>query len=97
MINLDDTKALTRIAEAVERIAEAETRAAGLTEQVVQRTGAEPAGIPIMLIVEVLIALISILWRNLPLDAVGIEKLGALKRRLEPYQPVRPAGKEAER
>ncbi len=95
-INLDNTKALERIAEAVERIAEAETRAAGLTEQVVQRTGAEPAGIPILLIVEVLFALIGVLLRNVNCGPVASMKLSALRSKLEPYQPVRPAGKEAE-
>lgn len=94
-INLDNTKQLERIAEALERIAEAETRAAGLTEQVVQRTGAEPAGIPIMLIVEVLIALIRI--SRLHFCQPGeYEQLRTLERRLEHYLQVRPAGKEAE-
>ncbi len=95
MINLDDTKALTRIAEALERIAESEARGAELSEQVVQRTGAEPAGVPILLIVEVLIALIRI-FRRLNVDTIEDAKLRALSRKLEPYQPVRPAGKEAE-
>ena len=95
MINLDDTKAFDRIANALERIADAEARAAGLTEQVVQRTGAEPAGIPILLIVEVLIALIKI-FRRLNVDMIEDAKLHALSRKLEPYQPVRPAGKETE-
>lgn len=94
-VNLDNTKLLERIAEAVERIAEAETRGAELSEKVVQRTGAEPAGIPILLIVEVLIALIKIL-RRLNVDTIEDAKLRALSRKLEPYQPVRPAGKEVE-
>ena len=94
-VNLDNTKQLERIAEAVERIAEAETRAAGLTEQVVQRTGAEPAGVPILLIVEVLIALIRFVRarRESPADRT---ELSRLLDKLKPYQPVRPAGKEAE-
>jgi len=95
MINLDDTKAFDRIADALERIADAETRGAELSEKVVQRTGAEPAGIPILLIVEVLIALIKI-FRRLNVDMIEDAKLHALSRKLEPYQPVRPAGKEAE-
>jgi hypothetical protein len=100
MINLDDTKALTRIAEALERIAEAEARGDCYGKAFTGWCGGfdcRPAEqTPGMAAVEVLFALISILWRNLPLDAVGIEKLGALKRRLEPFQQfVRPAGKEA--
>ena len=126
-INLDNTKALERIAAALEDLSRAKGREIELNKEILElskeheqkfdivsdaydkwgdaadrvareteKAGAEPAGVPIALIVEVLIALISILWRNLPLDAAGIEKLGALKRRLEPYQPVRPAGKEAE-
>ena len=95
-VNLDNTKALERIAEAVERIAEAEARAAGLTEQVVQRTGAEPAGIPIRLIVEVLIALIGVLVRHVVADRIAATKLRELRQLLLSCQPVRPAGKEAE-
>ena len=60
-----------------------------------ETTGAEPAGIPILLIVEVLIALIKI-FRRLNVDTIEDAKLRALSRKLEPYQPVRPAGKEAE-
>lgn len=97
-INLDNTKALERIAEAVERIAEAEARGAELGAEIVQRTGAEPAGIPILLIVEVLIALINI--RRRYVTSADAEQLQALKRKLEPYLPVRPQvcldGKEAE-
>ena len=94
-INLDNTKALERIAEAVERIAEAEARGAELGTELVKRTGAAPAGIPILLIVEVLIALIKI-FRRLNVDTIEDAKLRALSRKLEPYQSVRPSVKEAE-
>ena len=59
-----------------------------------EKAGAEPAGVPILLIVEVLIALIKI-FRRLNVDMIEDAKLHALSRKLEPYQPVRPAGKEA--
>ena len=96
MINLDDTKQLERIAEAVERIAEAETHAAGLTEQVVQRTGAEPAGVPILLIVEVLVSLIVLLIHHGPhWDGVTMTKLRGLRDRLGPYLPAQ-TGEEVE-
>lgn len=60
-----------------------------------EKAGAEPAGIPILLIVEVLIALIRILRLPLSQQILSAE-LTELLKRLEPYQPVRPAGKEAE-
>ena len=94
-VNLDNTKQLERIADAVERIAEAEARGAELGAEIVQRTGAAPAGVPILLIVEVLIALIKIFRRHF-WGTGEYEQLRNLERRLEPYQPVRPAGKEAE-
>lgn len=88
-INLDNTKQLERIAEAVERIAV--VQAGGELEP----AGAEPAGVPILLIVEVLIALIKI--SRLHFCQPGeYEQLRNLERRLEHYQPVRPAWKEAE-
>lgn len=86
-INLDNTKQLERIAEALEDISR------GLKKP--EPAGAEPAGIPILLIVEVLIALIKI-FRRLNVDTIEDAKLRALSRKLEPYQPVRPAGKEVE-
>ena len=88
-VNLDNTKQLERIADAVERIAEAEARGAELGAEIVQ------AGVPILLIVEVLIALIKIFRRHF-WGTGEYEQLRNLERRLEPYQPVRPAGKEAE-
>ena len=86
-INLDNTSALERIAFALEDISR------GLKKP--EPAGAEPAGIPIMLIVEVLIALIRFVRarRESPADRTELSRLLA---KLEHYQPVRPAGKEAE-
>lgn len=91
-----DNGILKRIAAALERIADAEARGAELSAEVVQRTGAEPAGIPILLIVEVLIALIGILVRHVVADPVPAVKLRELRKKLMPYQPVRPSEEEAE-
>ncbi len=86
MVNLDDTRALERIGAALEDISR------GLKKP--EPAGAEPAGVPILLIVEVVIALIRILSRNL-LDQVDCAKLRDLRRKLEPYRSVR-ATKEVE-
>lgn len=91
-----DNGILERIAESLERIADAEARGAELSAEVVQRTGTEPAGIPILLIVEVLIALIGILVRHVVADPVPAVKLRELRKKLMPYQPVRPSDEEAE-
>lgn len=102
-----DNGILLRVARALEAIArtmteeQTERKLIEAEKAEAKKAEAEPAGgVPILLIVEVLIALINILWRNLPLDAAGIEKVSALRRKLEPYQPVRPSvcldGKEAE-
>ena len=123
-VNLDNTRALNKIAEELgsigksllsqltisagiaetqARIAEAETRGAEFFDAFKSRSAAEakPAGaekvqgVPILLIVEVLIALIRLL--RLPLSQQILSaKLTELLKRLETYQPVRPAGKEAE-
>lgn len=86
MINLDDSKNFERMAAALEDISR------GLKKP--EPAGAEPAGVPILLIVEVLIALIGILVRHVVADPVPAVKLRELKKKLMPYQPVRPAGKE---
>lgn len=95
MINLDNTKLLERIAAALEDISRGMHQCAAKEAWEAETTGAEPAGVPILLIVEVLISLIKIL-RRLNVDTIEDAKLRALSRKLEPYQPVRPAGKEAE-
>jgi len=87
-VNLDNTKQLERIADAMETIAEALRGISNVMNP-------KPTG-SIWLITDILIALINILWRNLPLDAAGIDQLGAILRKLEPYQSVRPSVKEAE-
>ena len=87
MINLDDSKNFERMAAALEDISR------GLKKP--EPAGAEPAGVPILLIVEVLIALIRFVRarRESPADRT---ELSRLLDKLAPYQPVRPAGKEAE-
>ena len=103
MVNLDNTKALERIAAALEDI----SRGIGsLRDGIKPETAelkAEPAGgVPILLIVEVLISLIRLLRAFSVHDgnhAMAI-RLHELTRKLEPYQPVRPQacldGEEAE-
>ena len=91
------------IAETQKRIAEAETRGAEWIDAFKSRSAGKPEpagaekvqGVPILLIVEVLIALIKI-FRRLNVDSIEDAKLRILSRKLEPYQPVRPAGEEAE-
>lgn len=105
MINLDETKALEKIADALEKIAH-------MKEQepvAILRAGKEPGefealpvgGVPNLLIVEVLCALIRLVraWRNSKADK---EILARQLARLEPYLPVRPQvcldeNKEADR
>lgn len=82
-------KGFDKVADAYEKWGDAADRIEA------KKAGAEPAGVPILLIVEVLIALIKI-FRRLNVDTIEDAKLRALSRKLEPYQPVRPAGKEAE-
>ena len=125
-INLDNTKALERIAAALEDLSRAKGREIELNKEILElskeheqkfdivsdaydkwgdaadrvareteKAGAEPAGITILLIVEVLIALIRFVRarRESPADRT---ELSRLLDKLKPYQPVRPAGKEAE-
>ena len=83
-----DNGILERIAAALEDISR------GLKKP--EPAGTEPAGIPILLIVEVLIALIEILVRHVVADPVPAVKLRELRKKLMPYQPVRPSEEEAE-
>ena len=80
------------VSDAYDKWGDAADRVARETE----KAGAEPAGVPIMLIVEVLIALIGVLVRHVVADRIAATKLRELRQRLLSYQPVRPAGKEAE-
>lgn len=129
MFNLDDTKSLERIADALEDLARVKDREIALNQEILElskeheqkfdtvseaygkwgeaadrvarkpemaEAAAEPAGVPVMLIVEVLIALIGILVRHVVADPVPATKLRELRKKLMPYQPVRPTGEEAE-
>ena len=104
MVNLDNTKALKKIAEELGAIDQtlnslmvitagvaAQNTEPGKTEA--EPTGAEKVqGVPILLIVEVLISLIRLLRAFSVHDgnhAMAI-RLHELTRKLEPYQPVRP-------
>lgn len=103
-VNLDNTKALNKIADALGKIAH-------MKEQepvAILSAGKEPGefealpvgGVPVLLIVEVLISLIGILVRHVVADPVPAVKLRELRKKLMPYQPVRPQvcldGKEAQ-
>jgi len=90
-------KGLDTIVDAYEKWGEAAGRVAREPEKAEAAAPVEtrPTAIPVMLIVEVLIALIGI-FRRLNVDSIEDAKLRILSRKLEPYQPVRPAGKEAE-
>ena len=87
-------KGLDTIVEAYGKWGEAADRVARDPEKT--EAAAEPAGVPVMLIVEVLIALIGILVRHVVADPVPATKLRELRKKLMPYQPVRPSGEEAE-
>lgn len=104
MINLDETKALEKIAEELGAIdqtlnsmlvisANQEPGEAVLLAGEPGKWKAEPASVPILLIIEVLCALIRLVraWRNSKADK---EILARQLARLEPYLPVRPQGKD---
>jgi len=86
-VNLDNTKALNKIADALEKIGKI---ADGYRIAAEAPATAEPAGgVPVLLIVEVLISLIRIMWSYVKPQHVA--KLRELRGKLEPYQPVRPS------
>lgn len=82
-------KGFDKVADAYEKWGDAADRIEA------KKACAEPAGVPILLIVEVLISLIRILLAQWPASRHAWD-LKAMLRKLEPYQPVRPAEEEAE-
>ena len=93
MLNLDDTKTLGRMADALEKIAAYQEPVYMVTTDEsgvkVEPLGKQTGGVPILLIVEVLCALIRLLraWRNSKADK---EILARQLARLEPFLPGAP-------
>jgi len=96
MVNLDDTRALQRIAHALERIADCDQ----IKPETAELTAEPVGGVPIWLIVDVLCALIR-LARTWKISKADKEILTRKLHRLEPYLPEAPVkvcldGEEAE-
>ena len=104
MVNIDDTKILGRIADALEKIAAYQEPVYTVTTDEsgvkVEPLGKQTGGVPLLLVIEVLCALIRLVraWRNSKADK---EILARQLARLEPFLPGAPVkvcldGKEAE-